>query len=84
MIIKVKKIYNGKVSPRDYRVQECLKRGEDLIIKVNDEKMTIPKDMVQNFTHSGVIIPARWGQHPTYELLDYEWNPDVNPQMNLF
>jgi hypothetical protein len=46
--------------------------------------MTVPKEMVQNFTHSGVIVPARWGQSPTYELLDYEWLPDINPQLNLF
>ena len=73
----VQKVYNGKISIRDYEMKNCIDRGEDLEIVFKDYTMTIPKDKVCEGIHTKNFQPARWGMNPTYELIDYPWRPDI-------
>jgi len=81
---KVKKLFNGCVSVRNYVIYQCIREHRDLQIKFGKEYMIVPheklsKDLFQ--IHKSKFRSKYDGQ--TYELFDFLWQPNNN-QGELF
>lgn len=69
------KLFNNKVSVRDYIVQEALRKG-GLTIGLNGEKMTLNKmQLINDGVKDPHIYRKKWG-NGGYSLIDYEWKED--------
>ena len=75
MKVKVKKLWHGAVSVRDYIVKDCQSRGEDLIIEFEDKQMTVPHSMLL-FGHKNHQRNVSQFKEEVYDLIDFTWKPD--------
>ena len=75
---KVKRLYSGLASVRDYIVEECLKRKDGLIIEVDNEKMTIPFERLDRlkFQIKKTKFESKYNPGEFYELYDFKFTPD--------
>ena len=86
MILKKNKLFfhNNRlyVSVRDYEIQKCVKKNEELTIKVGKEQMTLTKWNValgmEQFTPD--IFKSKTGGKD-YELWDYLWVPEKKDEL---
>ena len=76
MKVTVKKLYHNFASIRDYKVAECVKKGEDLVIVYNMEKMTVElKDLKNPFNlHEKEMVSKFDGK--IYKLIDFKFIAD--------
>jgi hypothetical protein len=73
MKVKVKKLYNGCVSVRDYTVNKAVKKKESLTIECKGATMIIPNEMI--------LVRGAKGSQPftskfdgrSYYLVDFKW-----------
>ncbi|TAK94654.1 hypothetical protein EPO05_06015 [Patescibacteria group bacterium] len=91
----VTKLWHGLASVRDYEVEECRKKGEDLIIIHEGKEMVIKNanlPLGQSVTKG---INSKFNSKQKYNLIDFKWNPagsswiekpvpPPNPQKELF
>ncbi len=74
--VKVKKLYMGHVSIRDYIVEKSLEKQQGIIINFNDRKMTIPLERLKvTFQIHKQKFQSKFSEKK-YELLDFEFIPD--------
>jgi len=73
--IRVKKLFNGCVSIRDYKVNQALKNKEGINIKLDNEEMFIPYSQLLEGKKSNLAIRSRWGDN-VYDLIDYKFIPN--------
>lgn len=86
MRIKVKKMYNGHVSVRDYIIKSCRIKKEDLIIEYEEKFMTIPLGMLtkdNGFQFHRRKFKSKWNDS-TYELIDFKFKEDDETQLDIF
>ncbi len=76
MKVKVKKLWHGSVSVRDYIVKECHQKGEDLTIEYDGKVMTVPNGMLL-FGHKNKMTNVSQFKEETYDLIDFFWRPDA-------
>jgi hypothetical protein len=73
MLVRVKKIWMGHVSVRDYLVKQALQRGETLTVDYLGEEKDYPPeqldDLLKNSTHTQ--FKSKFGG--TYTLIDLPW-----------
>lgn len=74
MIVKVKKIWYGSVSVRDYIVRDCQKRGEDLHIEHDGQIMVVPNDQLGLGRSNRINLKSNF-KNEVYDLIDFPWRP---------
>jgi len=85
MKVKVKSMWNGKVALRDKYIDELHNTQDELVIEMNDKKMTIP------FEKLDASIKGK-SEQPFYDrfsreshfLIYFDWKPDPELQGSLF
>ena len=83
MRYKVKKLFNGFASIRDYVIDKCLDSECNLIIEFEDKEMTVPlSDLDSPFQlHEREFISKYNGTK--YKLYDFKFVPNNNNQEKL-
>jgi len=83
--IKVKKLYCGFVSVRDYIIKKCLKEQKGIILKFEDKIMTIPYNKLKVFQLHKRKFKSKFN-NKEYELVDFKFIPDniKTKQIKLF
>ena len=74
-ITKVKKLWHGDISVRDYIVKEAIKKREDLKIIFNGQEMIIGWDKLLEGKKSKEIFKSKH-TNLEYYLIDYLWKPN--------
>ena len=78
-ITKVKKLWHGDISVRDYIVKEAIKKREDLKIIFNGEEMIINWWKLVDGKPNKEIFKSKH-TNLEYYLIDYLWCPDKKQQ----
>ena len=83
MRYKVKKLFNGVASIRDYIIDKCLDSECDLIVEFEDKEMTVPlSDLDSPFQlHEREFISKYNGTK--YKLYDFKFVPNDDNQEEL-
>ena len=85
MKVKIKRLWHGKASVRDYLVNEALLNHEELHISLigTNQEMIIPyEDLIKKGTWNKEKFRSKH-DFRTYSLVDYEFKPDER-QTKLF
>ena len=87
MEIKINKLFvhNSRLyaSIRDYKIQECVKKGEPLTIIFRGEKMNLKPHQVMFFEQfTPDTFKSKTGGKD-YKLWDYFWHPIKDPDEEL-
>lgn len=74
---KVRRLWNGTASLRDYELEKALKTNQPIRFVLGKDSMTLsPQDLKKK----QVCLTSRTFQKKfgvgTYTLVDYEWRPD--------
>ncbi len=74
MFVKVKKVWMGHVSVRDYDVERCIKDKEDLTICLYDQMKTYPYRSLKTYllNTSNMTMKSKYGGKD-YKLIDFPW-----------
>jgi hypothetical protein len=78
MRVKVNKIEYGNVSIRDYLVNLCIKKQENMEVDVKGEIMVIPFDKLKLGHKRGLTIISQFDNTKFYDLIDFQWIPRNN------
>ncbi len=82
MKVKIKKLFNGFASVRDYIIQDCIERNENLIIEYNNESMFIGQIELDNFEQIHKRkFKSKFNEGQEYELYDFKFKS--NNQLKL-
>lgn len=80
--IKVKKLYCGCASIRDYIVKKALEQGKEICVHFKDQKMTLTiEDLKNNFQFHCLSFKSKFGSNP-YQLYDYLFKIDEEKKEN--
>jgi hypothetical protein len=73
----VKKLYRDCVEVRDYDVQDCIQRNENMTIEYDRDIMTLsPNELINKMvSKSSKTFPSKMGGKD-YKLCSYYWEPD--------
>ena len=72
----IKKLYKGKVDLRDYDVENCIKKNENIEVIHNYDKMTLsPEDLLEKRVGISPVFGSKMGGK-SYRLYSYEWKPN--------
>lgn len=72
----VTKMYQGMVEVRDYEVEQCIRRGENMTIRYKSDIMTLtPEELTSKCTSISNTIYSRIPGGKDYKLHGYDWNP---------
>ncbi len=83
MYIKLKKLWHGHASVRDFLIRKAYEKGQNLTIEYRGEQMVIShKDLITSGKINNFVIQSKHNSE-SYHLIDYPWNPDAR-QTNLF
>lgn len=74
MNVKIKRLWHGYASVRDYQAKEAYEKGEDLVIECHDQFMRIPNREIITGSISGGKIVSKHTPGMNYTLIDYPWN----------
>lgn len=73
---EVTKQYQGMVEVRDYEVEQCIQKQENMEITHSGEKMTLtPAELVSQRVNVSQKIQSKVGGKDYY-LFGYAWEPD--------
>jgi nucleosome binding factor SPN SPT16 subunit len=76
MRVTVKKTFNGMVSVRDYLVEKCIARREDLVVEYKKAKMTVPLErLMTKFQIHSRKFASKFNDE-SYTLYDFKFIPD--------
>ena len=82
--IKIRRLWHGMASVRDYIVDEARSGLKDITIEYAGEKMTIPTDkLYEGYLNSKVFTSKHGGKYKQYRLVDFKWIPDGPKQLKL-
>lgn len=78
MKIKLRKLWKGLASIRDYMVRDCLAKSEALVFEYNGELMTILPDELRSkmFQAHHYKNQSKFKPDQTYELIDFKFVSD--------
>jgi len=74
---EIKRLHNGHLaSVRDYEVQECIRKNENMDIFYEGEKMTLTPEQLRTERVGNVspIQKSKYGKD--YVLINYLWKPE--------
>ena len=73
---EVKVLYAGRADVRDYEVDSCISKNENMLVTHEGERMTLtPEDLVSKRINTSKIFESKVGGK-NYRLYGYMWNPD--------
>ncbi len=74
MLIKVKKLWLGHASVRDFIVKKCINKKEDLTIDLYGETKTYPYKSLNTYllNTSNMTMKSKFGGQD-YKLIDFPW-----------
>ena len=78
--IKVKKLWSGCISIRDYIVEKSIGEG-GVMVRFNDDVMALSPDDLKKPVATSKLFISKWGRKE-YRLCDYEWKP--TRQLKIF
>lgn len=74
--IKIKKLYNGCASIRDYIVKKCIEEEKEIRVHYRNWEMTLTVENLKNcFQFHNQIFKSKWGTN-SYQLYDFNFIPD--------
>lgn len=80
--VRVKKVYCGCVSIRDYIVKKCAEEGREICVHFRKQKMTLSlDDLKNNFQFHKQMFRSKFGSVP-YQLYDFKFIPDTAEVLN--
>ena len=83
MKVKVKKLFLGHVSIRDYIVEKAIKKEQGIVVSYKDLKMTIPLEQLKiRFQFHHQKFDSRFN-NKKYELIDFRFKEDKWRDYNL-
>jgi hypothetical protein len=72
----IRKVYKGTIELRDYDVEECIKKDENMYVVHDFDKMILtPEDLVNKRVSVSAPFASKLGGK-TYKLYAYNWEPD--------
>jgi hypothetical protein len=75
MKIEIKKLWKDSVDVRNYVVQSCIDKNENLEITHGVDKMILtPKELKHDLTGVSKLFQSKTGGRD-YRLVSYMWNP---------
>jgi hypothetical protein len=77
----VKKLWNGRVSLRDYIVEDQIKKQKSIMVRYEDDIMILSPMELEKRDSMTECISKYNGQK--YKLYDYVWKPKDNKQGEL-
>ena len=84
---KIKRLWNGCASLRDYEVEKALVEGGiRLQLQDTDESMTLTSSMLRHgLSFTGEVHRSKYNKGQEYKLIDFRWRKDkaVDPQINF-
>lgn len=62
----------------DYRLNQCWKAGDDLVLQYRDQKMTVPHDELKKraLKISRQRFQSHFDESKTYGIYHFKWVPD--------
>ncbi len=82
--VKVKKLYKGFASVRDYIIKDCLKKETGIIIEYGNKYMTVPYEKLKSALQLHRKKFESKFSDRKYELIDFKFYPDLEKQQELF
>lgn len=75
MKIKVRKLFRGHASVRNYLVEKAIKNKEDLTIQVNGVTKTFPYISLKTYltNSNNEIHKSKYKRGQEYRLIDFPW-----------
>jgi|TARA_R100000388_G_scaffold94418_1_gene81561 hypothetical protein len=80
-IFRVKKLWHGRISLRDYVVEKQIKNNEPIKVLLNDEEMILSVRELEK-RDSITKVQSKYNGL-TYKLYDYVWSPKDKRQGEL-
>lgn len=74
--IRVRKLYNGCASIRDYNVMECIEDGKKMVINYKHFTMTVPHNKLNDFFQFHDKKFSSRFDKKKYKLKDIKFIPD--------
>lgn len=72
----IKKRYNGLVELRDYDVEECIQKNENMIINHDGEQLVLtPAELVSRRESVSPKFESKIAGAKNYHLYGYAWEP---------
>lgn len=72
---EIRKIFRGMAEFRDYDVEKCIRDGESLRVKYDEDYMIFsPKDLVDKRIATSKLMKSTNGR-TDYHLYGYKWQP---------
>lgn len=71
--IKVKRLWHGFASVRDFQVEEARRKGLGLEILWNNEYIHVPYDKLDKCFDNDEVFRSKHIDGQTYKLKDYDW-----------
>ena len=79
--VEVKKLWNGRVSLRDYVVDAAIAKPESIMVRYGDDIMILsPMQLEKKFSMTECVSKYNGKK---YKLYDYVWTPAAKNQREL-
>ena len=72
--VKIKRLFHGFASVRDYIVQEAKKNGQGLVIECGNEYLVVPYEKLDDCFANDEVFVSKHDPKLTYSLRDYDWD----------
>lgn len=77
MKVKIKRLFHGYASVRDYQAKEAYTHGENLEIICENKYMVVPNDEIMTGSINQIKFQSKHEEGLSYYLIDYPWEPEV-------
>lgn len=72
--VEVKKLWNGRISLRDYIVEAAIAKPESIMVRYQDDIMILSPMELESKKFSMTECTSKFNGK-TYKLYDYDWKP---------
>ena len=80
-LIRIKRLFNGRASVRDYILEKAKKSDTAIILECNGEQMILqPQEFSKGIRTLNKKFVSKWDNR-AYYLVDFDWEP--NSQLKL-
>lgn len=82
MVIRIKRLFHGFATVRDYQVEACIKNKQAMTIEFDGQSMVIPWNTLETGYKNTEIFKSKH-TNKFYCLIDFDWKP-TRQQIALF
>ncbi len=83
MTVKIKRLFHGVASVRDYQAKQATDAKEDLVIIMGTQSMRIPYNEIASGKTSLETFQSVHEKGLSYHLVDFLWKPSVEQETLL-